>query len=174
MSRLRHWWRTFRNAAPGRRDATTLGVILTLVVILAGGCGQPPEENDCPPSPPGIVPASGTGIEWRNDGDVAALAVLTRVAVECIPNRHEAVGTTTAQRDAVTDYELAVTATVKYTVFDRAWLENQARSGAFDAAVMFEAVSESEVVLGSGSASMTLEIGGTETTVSAQISQSLG
>ena len=140
-----------------------------MVAVLAGGCGQPPEQNACPPLPPGIVPANGTGIEWRSDGDVAALAVITRVAVECIPNRHEAVRTTTAQLDAFTDYGLAATATVKYTVFNSTWLESRTRSGAFDAAAMFEAVSESEVVLGSDSASLTLEIDGTETTLSAQI-----
>ena len=146
------------------------GVMLVLAAaVLVAGCGWLPAQNACPRPLPGTVPASGTGIEWRNEGEVTVAAVLTNVAVECIPTRHDAVRTATAERDGFTDYALAATATVIYTVFDRTWLESRTRSGAFDATVMFDAVSDSEVVLGSASSSLTLEVGETATTVSAQI-----
>jgi len=94
------------------------------------------------------------------DGKVSA--TIDSVSVECLPVNHPAIENQGKNRAAHSDYQLALTAIVGYKINDAKWLSE--RSGVLRPSddVLFEAISEKGVVLGSGRGKFTF-IGGLET-----------
>jgi len=96
-------------------------------------------------------------------------ARISDVRVECIPLNHESTNTENVKRDTHADYELAVTAVIRYTISDSKAFLDATSSGGLSAPVIIEAVSSSGVVLGSTFTTFAVVGGGSAGTASAKI-----
>jgi hypothetical protein len=70
-------------------------------------------------------------------------AQITSVRVECVPAHHESTIANNVKRDAYTDYELATTTEISYTISDPKAFQNAATrfGGLLDATLIVEGVS---------------------------------
>ena len=157
----------------GSRRALSL-ILLVSGAVLISACNSLQMSSACPAPLQGRPLTSGDGIQWRhnaNDPKPSASARITAVRVECIPIRHESTTTNNLKKDAYTDYEIAVTAEITYTVSAPTAFENITpfSSLELEASLIFEGISHAGVVLGSATTSFTVVNGGTTGTASAKI-----
>ena len=145
--------------------------VVAIGIAAFGGIGCDGLQVSTPSACPAMLraePAYGlSAIEWGGSDKVSA--EITAVVVECIPAHHETVATDRAKQVAFTDYELAATATVVYKIADAIFFEDATGSSNMDATLVFEALSNTGVVLGFAPSSFRVVGGGTAGTASAKI-----
>jgi hypothetical protein len=120
-----------------------LTVLVLAVILLSCDIAQQP-DNACPVVR-GTPDSAEAGIVWGGE-PAKVTAQIASVAVECIPIFQPAIDTPKARRGAYNEYQIAVTATVNYQIKDKAYVD---RPPDTEANIIFEAVSQSGVVLGS-------------------------
>lgn len=131
-------------------------LLFLAIVGLLQGCAN---ENRCPR--PLLTEIVG---QLTNVNDTATV---THLASECIPIAEPAVQTAVLKRGPRTRYEIASTATITYSSHDifRSLLRDSLQQGS----LLFEAVTQSGVVLGSDTIPLWVGATGNQVVLSAQI-----
>jgi hypothetical protein len=145
-------------------------VAVGLLIASLSACDTP--KSACPSGLSGSPAKDANLLQWSGDTPTPKVsAVISKVAVECIP---EGMPKTEAEgriRGLHATYVIAATATINQRIADEKWRQNATRFSSLDDAVEFEAVTASGVVLGSGRGKFAV-VGGQEfleSTVSGRI-----
>lgn len=149
-----------------RYSLVVLGALVTL------GCASTQRPSACRAQIQSMPMANENGLQFglnRNESKPLVTALITGVKVECVPAHHESSSTNNVKRDAYTDYELATTAEIKYTISNSKAFQEATRLGNADAALIVEGVSRAGVVLGAAGTTFRVVDGGTTGTASVKI-----
>ena len=155
---------------------TTLSItaVIGAATLLLGSLSacdqiQLSQRNDCPPNLTGLISPNESGSQWDRADKVAANARITSIAVECIPEHHPPTEVAGTRRGPFTDYRIAAAARVTYSIGDKRLFDEATHSGGLSGSIAFEALSQTNVVLGSGVGSFKVIPNATEASVSASI-----
>lgn len=100
-------------------------------------------------------------------------AKIDTVNLECFPVKNPAVKTARFEREAYTDFQIAITVNISYEILNKVRFNeaenNLIRSRGQTAEIKFEAVADSGVVIGSSTEKMHFVSSGTRGTVSSKI-----
>ncbi len=137
-------WPTLPTSTP------VVGVVILFAGALACNKAAPQSENACPSTISGQPYAGADTVHWGQPKRLAD-AVITKVAVECIPEHTPAVlsDKKKVEAPAYTSYQLATTSTIATTIPDRAAFRRATAAVDLRDSVILEASTANGVVLGS-------------------------